>query len=149
MNIAFALISGKGVHFTPNHKIQMYLTNNDTLIEGSFGEDTFRYNGFLFSEMPISATGRKAIHEPQLDITAYAGVWGVPAALHDGEIRDMVLWVDSNFILDQGELQTYYRLQATVDSREIPQPLYTPMTPVTWMEKGVFCIKGLGSLMLH
>jgi len=147
MDMAIALITGRVLHFAPHHRIQIYIKHKDQLVEGSFGEDVFTYNGTLFPETPVVATGRTAIHQPQPDLTAYQGVPGTSVRLPEENWKDMTLWVDSNLILDQGDLQTYYRLQVSVGQREIPLPLHTPLMPVAWVGRGIFCIKGLGSLL--
>ena len=147
LNVAFALVTGKMVHFTPNYKIQMCIKHKGEIVEGSLGEDTFTHNGMLFSETPISATGRAVEHAAGFDLAAYTGIPGVPVILQADDLEDMSLWIVSNFILDQGELQTYYRLQITVDGREIPQTLHSPLTPVEWVGRGEFCIHGLDTLI--
>jgi len=154
VELAFALISRKTLHFAPHHALKMYIEQYGKLIESSVGEDLFRYNGTLFPDTPVVATGRTALHVPQPDLVAYQGTPGSPvqvASRPDQSVDDvfdtLTLWIDNNVILSQGDLQTYYTLLATVDGREIPLPLHTPLMKVDWREKGVFCIQ-LASLGL-
>jgi len=141
MEIAFTLIAGKTVHFTPNHTIKMYLTHNGALVEGSPGEDVFTYNGALLPDTPVGATGRMMIHEPQPDLAAFAGRPGVAVPLPQDARAGLRLCIDTNLILCQGELQTYYRLEAAVDGRVIPLPLQVPLMRIDWREKGIFIIE--------
>lgn len=157
MEMDFALLCEKTLHFSPHHRFRMYIERDGKPVEGSVGEDTFAYNGMFFSGTPVGATGRSAVHRPQPDLTGYQGVPGTPVALlpkpgqtEEELLASLALWVDNNLILSQGELQTYYSLRARIDGRVLPIPLHTPLMKVHWEGKGLFriALAGIGAAAL-
>lgn len=140
MKLTVALVGTKETHVTPNHKIAIYLTKNNAIIPASYGEDQFTYNAMRFADTPLTATGRTVTHNPQFDLLAYQGVAGVPVKIDKDDLKTLDLVIETNLILDQGELQTYYRLAVQLDEREIPLPLY----PINWDKRGTFLMRDFG-----
>lgn len=146
MKLAFALLTSKTLHFTSANTVMMYLKQNDTLLEASIGEDIYTYDGTLFPDTPVAATGRKAIHTAQPDLMAYTGMPGEPVEIvvPEGQttadvLQTLTLWLDSNAILSQGELQTYFSLRCTIDGVE--RPISLLMRNVRWEGHGLFRIQ--------
>lgn len=150
MEMGFELVAGKEVHFTPNHFYRLHVAQGETALEETKGEDTFDYNGMLFPDAVVAATGRSVKHAYAPDLQAFAGTPAravKPAALQAAPrgaaqelLRSLTLWLDTNAIQSQGELQTYYRLQVYLDGKRFTLPLLSPMAKVGWEGNGLFKI---------
>jgi hypothetical protein len=136
MKMTAELIAEKTLHFTSQSLVEAELRQNGRVIETSRGEDVFDYNGMLFPDSIVTATGRRAVHTYQPDLAAYGGVPGEPGEVET--LEGLTLWLHNNAILSQGELQTYFMLRITVDGRTLPVSLL--LTRVHWVGKGLFCI---------
>lgn len=146
MELVFTLITNKTLHFTSATTCKLYLKQNGALVDGSLGEDRYTYDGMLFPDAPVTATGRKALHTYQPDLAAYHGIPGKPVTIPApegqsfGEIaKTLTLWLDSNAILSQGELQTYFSLLLDIDGKEHPASLLA--SKVHWEGHGLFSIR--------
>ncbi len=136
MKMIVELIAGKTQHFTSQSRIEMELRQDGRVIQASRGEDVFDYNGMLFPDSVVAATGRRAVHTYQPDLTAYAGIPGEPAQVDS--LEGLTLFIHNNAILSQGELQTYYTLRVAVDGRTLPVSLL--QTRVHWNGRGQFYV---------
>lgn len=136
MELTVELIAGKTQHFTSQSCTQVELRQNGRVVEASKGEDVFDYNGMLFPDSIVTATGRRAVHTWQPDLAAYQGGPGKPVQVNS--LDGLTLWLQNTAILSQGELQTYYTLRVTADGRTLPVSLLA--TRVHWEGKGLFCI---------
>jgi hypothetical protein len=152
MKLAFELITGLTLHFAPHHKLALYLKKGELLLEETWGEDRFDYNGMVLPDQPVCATGRKVLHTYEPGLAVFQGVPCRPAEIppEPGKapadlLQDLSLWLDNNAVMSQGELQTYYRLKAYVDGRAFPLPLLSPLMKVSWEGQGLFRI-GLAGL---
>ena len=136
MEMTVELIAGKTLHFSSQSRIEAELRQNGQVVELSKGEDVFDYNGMLFPDSVVTATGRRTVHTYEPDLAAYRGTPGRPVQVET--LEGLTLWIHNNAILSQGELQTYYTLRLVVDGRPVPVSLL--LTRVHWEGKGLFCI---------
>ncbi|MDL2300158.1 hypothetical protein LJC01_00745 [Clostridiaceae bacterium OttesenSCG-928-D20] len=155
MKLAFELICERGYQFLDSQIIEMFLERGGEIIEGSRGTDIYTYNGMLLPGSAVCASGRRSLHEIAPDLFGLGGSEAVPVSIEpspsDLENRsDFVgsevfnglrLWIETNTLISQGELQSYFSLIAHVDGREIPVSLNSSVTRINWHGCGRFCIE--------
>lgn len=145
MKIGIELIGDMSLHFSPHHYFKLHLQKSNSIIEQSKGEDTFHYNGILLPGCIVSATGRKKTHKLEPSLNHLTGFSCVPILIPNTEklslsesLKDLVLCIDTNLIMSQGELQTYYTMKINLNHKLITLPLLCHNMRVHWQNLGIF-----------
>lgn len=138
MLLAIELVPNLSAHFAPHHRYIVYVKHGDDMLLKTRGADTFSFNGTLLPGEPLSGTGRSRCHRPNVDLMELRGAPAVPAEVPDAPLSELAFYVDTNAILSQEELQSYYALRITVNDRKWTLPLL--LTKIHWEGQGLFKI---------
>ncbi|WMJ83983.1 hypothetical protein ACS3UN_12945 [Oscillospiraceae bacterium LTW-04] len=143
MNLAFELVPDLATHIAPHHRFRMSLIKAGTEISTTCGSDCYNYNAMVLPGQPIAATGRNATHNYEPDLKGLKGIGGVAVEvplLEDGDFENLVVNIDTNLILSQEILQSFYSLRCHIDDRTFLLPLKRQLLRVSWDGLGIFNI---------
>lgn len=136
MLLAIELVPNLSVHFAPHHRYQVYVKRGDDVLSSTRGADTFSFNGTLLPGEPLCATGRDICHRPAIDLAELKGTPAAPAEIPDCDPGELTFWLDTNAILSQEQLQTYYSLRVHMGTRKLTYPLL--LLKIHWEGQGLF-----------
>lgn len=138
MKLAIELVPNLSIPFSPHHRYELALTKGDTVFEAARGQDAFSFNGVLLFNEAICGTGRTAVHDFAPDLSESRGTPAQAVEISPEDFCGLVLWLDTNAILAQEVLQTYYSLRLCANGAETLIPL--TLLRVHWEGQGLFKI---------
>jgi len=146
MNIGFELIAETSTYVTPNHSFRMELYAGEVLLPLSVGTDTYNFNGCIWPQKIIAATGRRSTHDLKIALGSFQADPSRPIPVKEEYIPELKLKLINNKILDQAELKHGFSIRMNLGDRVQDILLARPDVPVFWEGRGEFLIP-LGGLV--
>ncbi|MEN6412774.1 MAG: hypothetical protein ABFC84_08410 [Veillonellales bacterium] len=121
------------------------LVNNGQVIPETSGRDQYNLNDFILPGKRIAGFGRTkqyALDDLPAGLGPLEAAESAPLSLEENQLKELTVALETNVILDQGQLAYYLSLAVAADGGMPTEiPLLRPDVAIDWTSRGNYLIK--------